>query len=110
MKCTSIFVAVVLFHCLACTAVFADSSKSMTEAVKQVPALSLITETPEQGFQLAIALSRKAVKATQPNKEILVKLRDVYSKNADSLIAVSQVVAIHFQTVAAANNYWRDKK
>jgi len=26
------------------------------------------------------------------------------------LIAVSQVVAIHFQTVAAANNYWRDKK
>ncbi|MRR53449.1 MAG: peroxidase [Deltaproteobacteria bacterium] len=77
---------------------------------KQAPALSLITETPEQGFQLAIALSRKAVKATQHNKEILVKLRDVYSKNADSLIAVSQVVAIHFQTVAAANNYWRDRK
>ena len=77
---------------------------------KQTPSLSLITETPEQGFQLAIALSRKAVKATQPSKEILVKLRDVYSKNADSLIAVSQVVAIHFQTVAAANNYWRDKK
>jgi len=110
MKCTSIFVVIVLFHCLACTAVFADSNKSMTEAVKQVPALSLITDTPEQGFQLAIALSRKAVKATQPNKEILVKLRDVYSKNADSLIAVSHVVAIHFQTVAAANNYWRDKK
>ena len=110
MKRTSIFVFVVLIQCMACTAVFADTNKSMTEAAKQAPALSLITETPEQGFQLAIALSRKAVKATQPNKEILVKLRDVYSKNADSLIAVSQVVAIHFQTVAAANNYWRDKK
>lgn len=110
MKCTSIFVVVVLFCCMSVTSVSADSNKSMNEMAKQAPALSLITETPEQGFQLAIALSRKAVKATQPNKEILVKLRDVYSKNADSLIAVSQVVAIHFQTIAAANNYWRDKK
>jgi len=110
MKCISIFVIAVLFHCMSGTPVFADSNKSMTEMVKQAPPLSLITETPEQGFQLAIALSRKAVKATQPNKEILVKLREVYSKDANSLIAVSQVVAIHFQTVAAANNYWRDKK
>jgi len=110
MKCISIFILIVLFHCMSGTAVFADSNKSMTEAVKAAPALSLITETPEQGFQLAIALSRKAVKATQQNKEILVKLREVYSKDANSLIAVSQVVAIHFQTIAAANNYWRDKK
>ena len=110
MKCTSIFVFLVLFHGMAVTSVYADSNKSMTEMVKQAPPLSLITETPEQGFQLAIALSRKAVKATQPNKEILVKLREVYSKDANSLIAVSQVVAIHFQTIAAANNYWRDKK
>ena len=110
MKCTAIFGVVVLFCCMSVTSVSADSNKSMTEMAKQAPALSLITETPEQGFQLAIALSRKAVKATQHNKEILVKLRDVYSKNADSLIAVSQVVAIHFQTVAAANNYWRDRK
>lgn len=110
MRWTSIFVVLVLFHCMAGTSVFADSGKSMSEMVKEAPPLSLITETPEQGFQLAIALSRKAVKATQPNKEILVKLREVYSKDADSLIAVSQVVAIHFQTVAAANNYWREKK
>ena len=110
MKCASIFVFAVLFHCVAVTSVYADSNKSMTEMVKQAPPLSLITETPEQGYQLAIALSRKAVKLTQPNKEILVKLREVYSKDANSLIAVSQVVAIHFQTIAAANNYWRDKK
>lgn len=110
MKSKAIFVIIVLVQLMAVSSVYADSHKSMTEIAKQAPALSLITDTPEQGFQLAIALSRKAVKATQPNKEILVKLRDVYSKNADSLIAVSQVVAIHFQTVAAANNYWRDKK
>lgn len=110
MKSKFVFVFVALFLCVAATSVYAEPNKSMTEMVKQAPPLSLITETPEQGFQLAIALSRKAVKATQPNKEILVKLRDVYSKDANSLIAVSQVVAIHFQTIAAANNYWRDKK
>ncbi|MDB6140617.1 MAG: Hexameric tyrosine-coordinated heme protein, partial [Verrucomicrobiaceae bacterium] len=29
-----------------------------------------------------------------------------YAENADSLTAASQVVAINFQTVAAANRYW----
>ncbi|HQO63236.1 MAG TPA: hexameric tyrosine-coordinated heme protein, partial [Syntrophorhabdus sp.] len=62
---------------------------------------------PQAGFELAITLSRRGVKYTQPNAEVLQKLRPVYSNNADSLIAASQVVAINFQTIAAANNYWR---
>jgi hypothetical protein len=70
--------------------------------------LSLITATPEEGFALAIVLARKAVTTTQKNKEVLHALRPGYSHNADSLIAVSHVVAVHFQTIAAANNYWRD--
>ncbi|MFU8816006.1 MAG: hexameric tyrosine-coordinated heme protein [Pseudomonadales bacterium] len=40
--------------------------------------------------------------------EVLHALRPGYAHDADSLIAASQVVAIHFQTVAAANRYWRD--
>lgn len=68
---------------------------------------SLITATPQEGFELAITLSRRGVKYTQPNPEILHKLRPEYSENADSLIAGSQVVALNFQTVAAANGYWR---
>ncbi|MBP9011125.1 MAG: hexameric tyrosine-coordinated heme protein [Syntrophaceae bacterium] len=68
---------------------------------------SLITDTPQAGFELAITMSRRAVKYTQPDAAIREKLRPVYSNNADSLIAASQVVAINFQTVAAANNYWR---
>lgn len=68
---------------------------------------SLITATPEEGFQLAITLSRRGVKFTQPNMDVLKELRPDYSTNADSLTAASQVVAINFQTVAAANNYWR---
>ena len=68
---------------------------------------SLITDTPQEGFELAITLARKGVAYTQPSAEIREKLRPVYSENADSLTAASQVVATHFQTVAAANNYWR---
>ncbi|GAC56525.1 hypothetical protein GOHSU_08_00530 [Gordonia hirsuta DSM 44140 = NBRC 16056] len=68
---------------------------------------SLITKTPQEGFELAITLSRRGVKYTQPNPEILHKLRPEYAEDADSLIAGSEVVALNFQTVAAANNYWR---
>ena len=68
---------------------------------------TLITDTPQQGFELAIALSRRGVKYTQPDVEVLHKLRPDYANSADSLTAASQVIAINFQTVAAANNYWR---
>ena len=68
---------------------------------------SLITATPQEGYELAIKLSRMAVKYTQPSAEVRAQLRPVYEKDADSLTAVSQVVAINFQTVAAANNYWK---
>ncbi len=68
---------------------------------------SLITATPEEGYDLAMKLARKAVGLTQPDAEVRKLLRPVYANNADSLTFASQVVAIHFQTVAAANNYWR---
>ncbi|GAA3954063.1 hexameric tyrosine-coordinated heme protein [Gordonia caeni] len=68
---------------------------------------SLITAGPQEGFELAITLSRRGVKYTQPDGEVLHRLRPDYAENADSLIAGSQVVAVNFQTVAAANDYWR---
>ena len=68
---------------------------------------SLITATPQEGFELAITLGRRGVKYTQPDTDVLKELRPQYSHSADSLTAVSQIIAIHFQTVAAANNYWR---
>lgn len=69
---------------------------------------TLITETPEEGYDLAVSLARKAVGMTQPDAEVRKKLRPVYANNPDSLTLASQVVAIHFQTVAAANNYWKN--
>jgi hypothetical protein len=68
---------------------------------------SLITATPQDGFELAIVLSRRGVKYTQPDSAVLKELRPDYANSADALMAASQVVAINFQTVAAANNYWR---
>ena len=69
---------------------------------------TLLTDTPEEGYQLAVKLSRMAVKQTQPDDEVRERLRRDYAEHAEALTMVSQVVATNFQTVAAANNYWRE--
>jgi hypothetical protein len=43
---------------------------------------------------------------TQPSAEIREKLRAAYDHDSSQLIASSQVIVIHFQTAAAAINYW----
>ena len=68
---------------------------------------SLQTDTPEEGYALAIKLSRMAVKMTQPDDAARGRMRPDYANNADSLTMASHVVAVNFQTVSQANNYWR---
>jgi hypothetical protein len=68
---------------------------------------TLLAATPEDGYALAIKLSRTGVKMTQPDADVRARLRVAYAENADSLMGASQVIAINFQTVAAANGYWR---
>lgn len=70
--------------------------------------LSLITSTPEEGFDVALTLARRGVTETQPDTDVLHELRDGYANDSESLIAASHVVAVHFRTVAEANNYWRE--
>ncbi len=70
---------------------------------------SLLTKTPQEGFELAITLARRGVKYTQPNTEKLHELRPAYADDAAALIAASHVVAVHFATVAAANDHWRKR-
>lgn len=69
---------------------------------------TLKTATPQEGYDLAVKMARVAIKMTQPDAEVRDKLRPIYAENADALIASSQVVATHFATVAAANEYWKD--
>ena len=68
---------------------------------------SLLTPTPEEGYALAVKLSRTAVKLTQPSAEVRERVRSAYAEDFGALIAISHVVATNFQTVAAANGYWR---
>ena len=69
---------------------------------------TLLTDAPQDGYALAVKLARVAVKMTQSDPAVRADLRTLYEKDADALIAVSSVVATHFQTVAAANKYWRE--
>ena len=68
---------------------------------------SLKTETAQAGFELAVKLSRMGVKVTQPSDEVRAHLRAAYDHDSAQLIASSHVIAVHFQTIAAANNWWR---
>lgn len=72
-----------------------------------VPGGTLITPTAEEGRALAIMMARHSIHNIQPGLDVLKAGRPAYSTSPDSLIAVSQVIAIEFQTIAAANNYWR---
>lgn len=70
---------------------------------------SLVTATPEDGFRLALQLARMGVSQTQHDKAVLRAGRAEYAHDPAQLIQASQTVAIHFQTVAQANHFWRDQ-
>lgn len=72
-----------------------------------IPGGTLITETPEEGRALAMLIARHTIHNIQPDLDILKEGRTTYAVDPDSLTAASQVVAIEFQTIAAANNYWK---
>ncbi|KUY17046.1 hypothetical protein BAZ12_19625 [Elizabethkingia miricola] len=79
----------------------------MSEQIQLVPNNSLLTCSPEEGRQLAVKMARLIIKVTQPDAEVREKLRPVYAESPEMLIAIGQVVATEFATIAAANNYWR---
>lgn len=73
----------------------------------KVPGGTLITATPEEGRALAFAMARHTIHNIQPDLDVLKGGRPTYATNPDSLIAAGHVVAVEFQTIAAANDYWR---
>ncbi|NLY36965.1 MAG: hypothetical protein GX046_07000 [Tissierellia bacterium] len=77
------------------------------EALVGIPGGTLITKTPEEGRALAMLIARHTIHQIQPDLDILKAGRPGYSADPAMLTAASQVVAIEFQTIAAANNYWR---
>lgn len=77
------------------------------DAFDLIPNNSLLTETPEEGRQMAVHIARLIIKLTQPDAEKRAELREIYANDPMMLIAIGQTVAAEFATIAAANNYWR---
>jgi len=74
---------------------------------KEIWLESLLTKTPQEGRELAIKMARKSIAAIQTNPEVRKQLRDSYANDTAQLIASANVIAIEFQTIAKANNYWK---
>lgn len=82
-------------------------SNTTSAAQEDIWLESLITDTPQEGRELAILMARKTIGAIQKDPEVKKRLRAEYAENAEHLILSAQVVATEFKTVAEANNYWR---
>lgn len=76
---------------------------------KEIWLESLLTPTPQEGRELAIKMARKSIAAIQTDPETRKRLRPAYAEDTVQLIASANVIAIEFQTIARANNYWKDK-
>lgn len=72
-----------------------------------IPGGTLITATPEEGRQLAMMIACHTIHQIQPDLDVLKEGRKEYAGSPHLLTEVAKVVAIEFQTIAAANNYWR---
>jgi hypothetical protein len=70
--------------------------------------LTLNTNTPQEGFELAVKLSRLGMMVSQSSNDDGKGSRPTQRRGAAYLIAAAHVIALNFQTIAAANNWWRD--
>ena len=68
---------------------------------------TLNTNTPQEGFELAVKLSRLAVMVAQSCDDDGQRTHSVQPGEASQLIGAAHVIALNFQTIAAANDWWR---
>jgi hypothetical protein len=68
---------------------------------------TLNTNTPQEGFELAVKLSRLAVMVAQSYDDDTQRRRPMQRDDAPQLIGAAHVIALNFQTIAAANDWWR---
>jgi Hexameric tyrosine-coordinated heme protein (HTHP) len=84
-----------------------NAQQPVTTPPTLVPDNSLITAGPEEGRHLAVKMARLIIKMTQPDAAKREEARKIYGEDPMMLIAIGQVVATEFATIAAANHYWR---
>jgi len=68
---------------------------------------TLNTNTPQEGFELAVKLSRLAMMIAQSYDDDSQQTRPIQRDGDSQLIRAAHVIALNFQTIAAANDWWR---
>jgi hypothetical protein len=68
---------------------------------------TLSTNTAQGGFELAVKLSRLAVMVSQSSDDSHQGARPMQPDDASQLVGAAHVIALNFQTIAAANDWWR---
>jgi hypothetical protein len=69
---------------------------------------TLNTNTPQEGFELAVKLARLAMMVSRSSEEDDGPRRRVIQRDeAPQLIQTAHLIALNFQTIAAANDWWR---
>jgi hypothetical protein len=68
---------------------------------------TLNTNTPQEGFELAVKLSRLAVMVAQSYGEDSQRTSPMQRDGDSQLIGAAHVIALNFQTFAAQHDWWR---
>ena len=68
---------------------------------------TLNTNTPQEGFELAVKLSRLAMMIAQSYDDDSQPTCPTQRDGASQLVGAAHVIALNFQTIAAANDWWR---
>ena len=68
---------------------------------------TLTTSTPQEGFELAIKLSQLGMMISQSFDSDGPQRHAIQPEGVAQLIGTAHVIAVNFQTVAAANDWWR---
>jgi hypothetical protein len=71
---------------------------------------TLQTESPQEGIELAVKLSRLGMMLSQSSNHVDKDSRGSKTLSPAQLIAAAHVIALNFQTIAAANDWWRDER
>src|SRR5262245_20487023 len=70
---------------------------------------TLNTNSPQEGFELAVKLSRLAMMVAQSSDVDGqgIRIRPIEQDDAPQVIQAAHVIALNFQTIAQANDWWR---
>ena len=68
---------------------------------------TLNTNDPQEGFELAVKLSRLAMMVSRSYEDNGTGTRSIQRDDPPQLIQAAHVIALNFQTIAAANDWWR---